>query len=496
MSEARPTQSLFEPSVLLLWLVLMVDGQWQRTPLNLNVAKMSRREQQYAWFLDRIKQHLERRQSKESLRQLPAVTASSSAVSGRNAMDFSSNDYLGLSQDVEQQKFVNSAMNALHRDHRKTGTPYSLGATGSRLLSGDSWHFHKLEQRLATIHNAESALLCNSGYDANLSVVSCLPCDCILYDEYAHNSLHMGMRLWKSVKPSESLDGTRPNKGSDRIIISFRHNCLLDLRAKLQKLSEENSERRVVILIESVYSMDGDIAPVHDILDLALEFNAMVVVDEAHGLGITNEETGTGVLSALRCERHPALAYVIYTFGKAAGCHGAAIVCPVTAAQKEYLINFAYPIIYSTALPLHSLITIQCAYSTIMSHKGRRLRQHLRQLIEQFQRLLSSQLQRILAVNKGIYLLPSSTPIQALIVPGNVACTEFCRRLLQRSGQMLRLYPIKSPTVPVGLERVRIVLHAHNTLDQVHSLIHFIVHTVEDEKKLVTTTRQQHFSKL
>ena len=341
-----------------------------------------------------------------------------------------------------------------------------LGATGSRLLSGDSPAFHKLEAYLADLHEKPAALVCNSGYDANLSLVSSLPCEIILYDEYAHNSLHMAMRLW------QTRDETRRN------IVAFRHNSTRDLREKLQQqctttYSDTMTTPTIVVIVESVYSMDGDCAPLAEILDHAASYGARVVVDEAHGLGASGP---TGLLSALGLHHHPALLAVVYTFGKAVGCHGAVITGSRTL--KAYLTNFGYPFIYSTAMPLHSLCTIRASYETMTSARGDALRHHLNCLIKMFQTEMTERLSSSNHAQQwythDVSLIPSTTAIQAVVVPGNQRCSAFCETLWRRSDRRIRLFPIKSPTVPAGMERVRIVLHAHNTIEQVEELIQLV----------------------
>ena len=441
---------------------------------------------------ERMSQVLEGRRLRGTLRRLPAATTAPSKRPPSNhhaspmmMIDFSSNDYLGLAQDPEQIRLVEQKWQQIQRTESFTSS-VMLGATGSRLLSGDSCYFHSLETHLAQIHNRRHALLCNSGYDANLTVVSSLPCDCILYDEYAHNSLHMGLRLWQSwqstMSPSDHPGARRRQSSCE----SFKHNDLVDLEAKLSKYYAAGTI--IAILIESVYSMDGDVAPLAEILAVAHRFGARVVVDEAHGLGLFGP-TGTGVLAAVRCEQHPALYASIHTFGKAAGCHGAVICCN-SNTTLDYLVNYGYPLIYSTALPMHSLVTIRCAYETITGEVGAVRRQNLQQRVQQFRSALEPSLSDVTPTNDraAIALLPSMTPIQALRIPGNALCTEFCQRLHQRSQSSIRLFPIKSPTVPVGQERVRIVLHAHNTLEQVSKLVQLILETLEEMNLLVVVT--------
>lgn len=467
---------------------------------------------------------LERRRRKGTLRHLPAshveapqtsadaTTTSTSMATVWPPIDYSSNDYLGLAHSLQQRKRVEERLQQLVKMSRTNDGDeiILLGATGSRLLSGDSSAFHHLEQYLARVHHREAALLFNSGYDANLSVVSSLPCDCILYDELIHNSLHMGMRLW--VSSSKRNEQVSSGNGDDfneqsgarssaiaKYMSSFAHNDVRDLKNQLEQLTAVSSSlssarrNKIVVLVESVYSMDGDIAVIREILEVCQEFQALLVVDEAHGLGVfgrppqqlTSSATmglpGTGVLARDELEQHPALFCSIHTFGKAAGCHGA-VVCG-TKVLKDYLTNYAYPLIYSTALPFHSLVAIQCAYETMTSRDGDVLRSKVLALVESFQERLSLKLQERQQHHSGssssVRLLPSHSPIQALLIPGNQTCTDFCQYLYTLSNFRIRLYPIKSPTVPIGQERVRIVLHAHNTNEDLDILIRFILQTLE-----------------
>jgi 8-amino-7-oxononanoate synthase len=276
-------------------------------------------------------------------------------------------------------------------------------------------------------------------------------------------------------------------------LMSFRHNSTDDLHRKLEELLTNNKGKPdkvdVIVLIESVYSMDGDVAPVPAMLDVAHQFSAQVIVDEAHGLGIYGRNSndsndsrttgggvggGTGVLAQEQVEQHPALACSIHTFGKAARCHGA-VVCGSTVF-RGYLINYGYPVIYSTALPLHSLATIKCSYETMTGVKGDRLRESVFQLVYMFRRTLEP----FLATCHEVHLLPSTSPIQALMIPDNNACTEFFNMIFVKSNKRIQLFPIKSPTVPQGQERVHIILHAHNTTEQVETLVLLIQSTLRD----------------
>jgi 8-amino-7-oxononanoate synthase len=421
-----------------------------------------------SWMQERMHEALEARLIKGTIRRLQWSSASDD-LSG-DPVDFSSNDYLGLAHDTEQHRLVEQEF---EKELRK-GHHAVLGATGSRLLSGDGPAFHQLEEYLKLIHNRPGALLFNSGYDANLTLVSCLPCDVIVYDEYVHNSLHMGMRLWKTGEELSSKTNSR------KMMVSFQHNSVPDLMKTLRRLQTKHPAAKVVVVVESVYSMDGDVAPLKEMLDTAATFGAEVIVDEAHGLGAYGASDGkklpgTGVVATEQVEDHPALLCSIHTFGKAAGCHGA-VACFATTTHKEYVCNYGYPFIYSTALPLHSLVTIRCSYQTMTGTKGDRLRTTLFDLVHLFR----LQLEPMLPSNRSVYLIPSTSPIQALVVPGNSECTRFCNILWEASQRRIRLFPIKSPTVLAGQERVRIIIHANNTRQQVELLVTLIVKTLQD----------------
>ncbi|VEU43934.1 unnamed protein product [Pseudo-nitzschia multistriata] len=404
---------------------------------------------------------LEQRRKKGSLRRLkPFDSEKDERPSECDAIDFSSNDYLGLAQSTQQQHKVEELYTTLPSRY--------LGSTGSRLLTGDSEFAQNLEKRLAKWHKRPSAMLCNSGYDANLSVMSCLSLNStVIMDELCHNSIQMGLRLSKGYS-----------------LRKFEHSSLRDLKRILNEEHKNVDQpgKPAIIVVESVYSMDGDAAPLKDILDMALSYNACVIVDEAHGLGVLGEN-GLGLLEEHGLENHPSLLCSVHTFGKAAGCHGA-VVCG-SLNLKTFLLNYGRPIVYSTSLPLHSLASIACSYESMTGPAGRRLRRDMRDRARLFRDLFAEKiLKQGIRHTPGdlvpIGLVPSASPINALIIPGNSRCLEFCDNLWIKSNRSIRLYPIRSPTVPKGQERVRIILHAHNTEEEIVYLIDLIKSTLCD----------------
>lgn len=343
-------------------------------------------------------------------------------------IDFVSNDYLGLSRSEKLFEKISS--------YDYTQVVNKNGSTGSRLLAGNSKEYTDLEDKLADIFNSEAALLFNSGYSANLSLISSIPQkgDTILYDSLAHVCLKEG--AWLSKADS----------------ISFQHNDLKDLQLKLERANGE-----VFMIIESVYSMDGDRAPLLEIIELTKKYGAQLIIDEAHSTGVMGNR-GAGMVCEMNLE-HEFLART-YTFGKGMGVHGACICGSYELI--EYLINFGRPFIYTTALPIHSVFSIDAAFNYLAENIE--LQEQLQSNIDYFNIGYNEQL----AGNTGMYKPYSDTAIQPVVIPGNEKIKQVGKRI-QHSGLDVR--PILSPTVKAGTERLRISIHAHNTKKEIDKLI-------------------------
>jgi 8-amino-7-oxononanoate synthase len=364
---------------------------------------------------------LEGRKNDGSLRSLPVEHYGSNK---KSVVDFCSNDYLGFSRS----KILAEKIRQLECEYFDAG----IGSTGSRLISGNTKFCEELEVRIAGFHRAEAGLIFNSGYDANLGIFSSLPhrTDTIIYDQLAHASIRDGIRL------------------SHARALSFKHNGVDDLERKLKAATGD-----VFVAVESIYSMDGDQAPLVEMSDLCSRHGANLIVDEAHATGVFGEK-GEGKVVELGLEEKTFAR--LHTFGKALGCHGAIVVGSDTL--RSYLINFARSFIYTTALPFYSLMTISCAYDLLESKDKERTK--LRDNISYFKSKVTSDLsQRI---------IESESAIQCIIIPGN-DCVKSVARRLQEGGHDVR--PILHPTVPAGSERLRICLHAFNTEDEIARLI-------------------------
>lgn len=337
-------------------------------------------------------------------------------------VDFSSNDYLGFAKSAELKERATTALTHI--------TDYKNGAAGSRLLTGNHTFTEETERAIAAFHCAEAGLIFNSGYDANVGLISSLAQrgDTIISDELIHASLIDGARL------------SHANR------YTFRHNDLDQLEAKL-KIAKGN----VYVLTESVFSMDGDIAPLAEISRLCEQYQAHLIVDEAHALGIFGQH-GSGLVQMLGLEN--AVFARIVTFGKALGCHGAIVLG--SANLRAYLINFARSFIYTTAAPIHSIATIHSAY------------QMLEKMDYTIQIKSKIALYLDLIKKSTIHTIPSTSAIQTILYNNSLAAKE-AAQTLQSKGLDVRA--ILSPTVAEGKERLRICLHTFNSDQEIEILV-------------------------
>lgn len=342
-------------------------------------------------------------------------------ISGNTQIDFCSNDYLGLSRSEE-------LFNNIHKRLGDLNLRYN-GATGSRLLSGNSLYLLSVEEKLSHIFKSEDTLIFNSGYTANLAVLSSIAqrSDTIIYDELSHASIKDGTKL------------SLANR------FSFRHNDLHDLEQKLKRC-----QGKVFITVESVYSMDGDQCPLTELVVLAEKYNAHIILDEAHSTGVYGEK-GSGLAVSLGIQDR--IDIRIYTFGKAMGIHGACVAG--SKYLKEYLINTARACIYTTAPPPVFTAAIDCSFDYL--HENICLQNQLREKIDRFKN----------ATDNIPGKLPSQSAIQAFIVSGSNTCREYADNL-QQNGFDIR--PILSPTVRESSERIRICLHTFNSDMQIEDL--------------------------
>ena len=351
---------------------------------------------------------LARRRSLGNLRRLHAP---------KNLIDFASNDYLGLARSNE--------LNMLVEKEEHESSLNGFGSTGSRLLTGNTSYAEDLEDHIASFHGYPAGLIFNCGYMANVGLLSVIANsdDTIFFDAHVHASIHDGIRL------------------SRACAYPFRHSDLEHLESRLRQYGAKGNR---YICIESVYSTAGTMAPLEDICRLANEYEARLIVDEAHAVGAFGPG-GRGLVAERGLMKH-VFAQVV-TFGKAIGTFGAIVLG--SDLLKEYLINFSNAYIYTTALPFRSLAAIKSSYDLFPTLDDERA--HIRNLIFRFQSSSSSK-----------------TQIQPIKIAGNQAVRQIAEKL-QHNGFDVR--PLMSPTVQRGHEVLRICLHAFNTAEEVDSLL-------------------------
>ncbi len=363
---------------------------------------------------DKLRHALEEREKLGSLRELRVSPG---------LADFCSNDYLGFSRAETLREMIAEEV----RKHPESKS----GSTGSRLISGNSSYCEELESFIAGFHGSQSGLIFNSGYDANLGLFSSVPQrnDTILYDKLVHASIRDGIRL------------------SHARAFSFEHNDVEDLERRIKSAGSS-----VYVAVESVYSMDGDCAPLSEMAKLCRAYGANLIVDEAHATGVFGRK-GEGLAAELGLTRD--VFARVHTFGKALGTHGAVVLGSETL--RSYLINFARSFIYTTALPFHSLAAIRCAYEYLLADQESMER--LAERVALFKRNLTDGVRA--------RIIESQSAIQCVVVPGNAEVKSFAHQI-QVAGYDVR--PIMHPTVPAGSERLRVCLHAFNTEEEILGL--------------------------
>ncbi len=365
-----------------------------------------------------LNKKLEKRKEDNAFRVLKAQN---------QGVDFSSNDYLGFSKSEE---IYHKTLALLNDKNIKNN-----GATGSRLLTGNHPLFLEAELQLANFHHAESALICNSGYDANIGLISAVAQrgDYIFYDEYIHASLRDGIQL------------------SNAKAYKFNHNNLADLEIKIERIDSKSST--IYIVTESIFSMDGDSPDLKELVNLAKRYSAFLIIDEAHGTGVFAKH-GAGLIRQLNLEND--IFARIHTFGKAIGCHGAAILgCE---RLTEYLINYSRSFIYSTALSPYSIANIIVAYQTLEKTNS----------IEKLIRNISYFKDQIFVNGLASIFRKSDSQIQCCIISGNERVKKIAKILFEGGFDVK---PILSPTVSKDEERLRFCIHSYNSFGEIKSVL-------------------------
>ncbi len=373
--------------------------------------------------METIEEFLKNRAKEGLLRVLKPIASRREGkiyFSKKEYVDFSSNDYLGLSGHPKLSEEAKSAID-------KFGT----AACASRLMSGDLQIHHQLEYAVARFKNKEAALVFNSGYQANIGIISALygKSDCIFSDRLNHASIVDGILL------------------SGAHFFRFQHNDIGHLKALLQR--ERKKFNNALIVTETIFSMDGDRAPLKDLVGLKNKYGCSIMVDEAHATGIFGNN-GSGIVEQEGLGKEIDL--IMGTFSKAMGGFGAYLAA--SKRMVEYLINTSRSFIYSTALPPAVIASNLASIKLIKEEPFRRVK-----LLESAQYLRDALKARGLEVRGDSQVIP-------LIIGDNIKTIEFAKKLQEKGYWVL---PVRTPTVPQGEARLRFSLsfyHKREILDR------------------------------
>lgn len=354
-------------------------------------------------------------------RQISGPQQPSLTSDGQRLLSFCSNDYLGLANHPANIKALRDAL-------PETG----LGGAASHLICGHHDAHHRLEERLAAFTQRSAALFFSTGYMANMGVISALAGrgDTIFSDRLNHASI---------------IDGCILSRAKVR---RYPHSDM----AALERMLAATSGHKLVVT-DGVFSMDGDLAPLRELAALCKAHDALLVVDDAHGVGVQGPQ-GRGSIAELGLSEDD-VPVLIGTLGKAVGTSGAFVAGP--RVLMDYLVQKARTYIYTTAMP-PAIAMATCASLDLIERDDER-RAHLRELIERFRRG---------AIELGYQLMASETPIQPIMVGDNWSALALSKALEEKG---LLVTAIRPPTVPEGEARLRVTLSAAHRLADVDTLL-------------------------
>ncbi|KAF4958427.1 hypothetical protein FGADI_2349 [Fusarium gaditjirri] len=381
-------------------------------------------------------------------------------------VDFSSNDFLSLA--------TSGLLRDAFLEELKANPNFAVGSTASRIADGNNAYMEAVEKQIADFHGAEGALLVGSGYDGNCAIFSAVPRpgDVIVYDELIHASAHDGMK--------SSLASTQ---------LPFKHNDAEALRTVLVELKNSQSlirdgSRCVLVAVESVYSMDGDVTPLAEIVSVVEDIfpagNGQIIIDEAHSTGLLGKN-GRGLVCELGLEKKVAIR--LHTYGKGLGTTGAAILAGPSVLDT--LLNFARPIIFTTAPSFPMVAAIRAGYQLMESGRTQQLQERVQKLVRMFCDIIKESDTWQDAVDAGICSIPVSEDVESrsfvtqfLPVWTRQGQNYFLTMHLHRDG--FNATPIDPPVVPRGTGRVRLIVHAGNTDEEVVGLASSVINWAQE----------------
>ncbi|KAK3385760.1 5-aminolevulinate synthase [Podospora didyma] len=382
------------------------------------------------------------------------------------SVDFSSGDVMSMARNPEHRKEFLAEL-ATHPE-------FALGTTSTRLMDGNYSYIEKAEADIAAFHGVEAGLIVHSGFEANVVIWTTIPKqgDVIVYDDSVHASTN---------------DGIRQSMATDRV--AFPHNDVDAFRGTLRDILAtrplvRQGKRSVLVAVESIYSMEGDICPLQELLDASQDVfqdhqgGIQFVVDEAHSGGWIGPG-GRGLVCELGLEKE--IAVVMHTFGKATGAAGAIILG--SKSIRDTAINFGRPIMFSTAptFPFVAAITSGCKVLSTKDHD----RQRIQDMSRLFFELLTSHELWETAKSKGILRVPLADGWEDRVVNTHLLAIftrpkSFWWMYYHLLSAGYRTFPASYPAVPPGQSRLRVIIHAHNTEEQVEGFVDAIYAWVQE----------------
>jgi 8-amino-7-oxononanoate synthase len=372
-------------------------------------------------FTESLKKELEQRKSLNLFRTLKPLDT--------NQIDFSSNDYLGLNFDQKLNQFLEEIIH----DYKER----TVGSTGSRLISGHRTIYEVVEKQFSEYTHTESALLFHSGFVANVSSIFALlsPSDYAFVDRLCHASILDGIRISGAKK------------------VYFNHNDMNHLEEQIKK-SNSSSKSFRWIFTEAVFSMDGDIPPLEQLVSIAKQYECNLFIDEAHSIGILGNR-GIGLTASKHLQNE--FTVITYPMGKAPGMMGC-FVCG-NSILKDYLINHARGFIYSTAQPIILIYLLKRIIEYLESEEAEIRRKHVEELSKYTRNALKQN-----DFDIGL----SESHIIPIILKEEEKVIQISQKLREKNFNVVGIRP---PSVPKNTSRIRLNIHAHNTPEQIDRLI-------------------------
>ncbi|MGE7625343.1 8-amino-7-oxononanoate synthase [Viridibacillus sp. NPDC096237] len=376
------------------------------------------------WF-HRELQLIEEQGLKRKLRAFSTGNESKVIMNGKKFLLFSSNNYLGLATDIRLRKKASEGI-----------SKYGTGAGGSRLITGNFVIHEQLECEIADLKETEAAIVFSSGYLANIGMISGVmkEGDIIFSDAWNHASIIDGCRL------------------SQAKTIVYEHADMVDLERKLRKSCGDGKK---LIVTDGVFSMDGDIAPLPEIVALAKKYNAYIMVDDAHATGVLGSDgRGTADYFGLKDE----IDFTVGTLSKAIGAEGGFVA--TSSIGKNYLLNNARSFIFQTGLSPSAIEAAREGIAIIQNEPERR-----------DQLLKNAQYLRLILEESGFIVREGETPIISLLIGDSHEAMQFSEKLMDEG---VFIPAIRPPTVPKGSSRLRITVMATHTIEQLNTVINKI----------------------